>query len=183
MHQYKLLSLLPDCQDSRSSVCFLKNLSSDRNLLSFIHASWSIWALPPRGLSGAPLWRIRGPVGLPLSSNRPFFPGGGRPLRSGLPPLCSGLSWVMGLSPPRSILLQAPRGSPARENESAKKKFYSMISRISKIRHWYLYFSDGQNEEFVLLQVCVYTSQSLMYHVSLCHRNPLSCCCKHTLLH
>lgn len=67
--------------------------------------------------------------------------------------------------------------------QKKKEKFYSMISRISKIRHWYLYFSDGQNEEFVLLQVCVYTSQSLTYHVSLCHRNPLSCCCKHTLLH
>lgn len=74
--------------------------------------------LPPSGLNGAPLWRIRGPVGLPLSSNRPFFPGGGRLLRSGLPALRSGLSWVMGLSPPLSILLHTPRGAPASEKES-----------------------------------------------------------------
>lgn len=93
-----------------------------RLFLSFSHPhvwiSLSTFGIPPRGLSGAPLWRMRGPVGLPLSSNRPFFPGGGRPLRSGLPPLRSGLSWVMGLSPPRSILLHTPRGAPARENES-----------------------------------------------------------------
>lgn len=76
--------------------------------------------------------RMRGPVGLPLSSRRLFFPGGGRPPRSGLPPLVSGLSWVMGLSPPLSILLQIPRGVPARENESDKKKHRFFLNRDSK---------------------------------------------------
>lgn len=93
-------------------------------------ACWSTRFLPPRGLSGPPLWRVRGPVGLPLSSSRPFFPGGGRPLRSGLLALRSGLSWVMGLSPPRSILLHTPRGAPASEKESGGSRSDRMSSCV-----------------------------------------------------
>ncbi len=61
--------------------------------------------LPLKGLCGAPLWRLRWPVGLPLSSRRPIF-GGGPPISGLLLPRRSGLSRKRGLSPPpRSIPL------------------------------------------------------------------------------
>ena len=118
LHQYIYFSTsFENAHENRGGGAFVA-LNLKTFSLSQSSTCVSTSGIPPRGLSGAPLWRVRGPVGLPLSSNRPFFPGGGRPLRSGLPPLRSGLSWVMGLSPPRSILLHTPRGAPARENES-----------------------------------------------------------------
>lgn len=70
--------------------------------------------LPLRGLCGAPLWRLRWPVGLPLSSRRPSFCGG-QPMSGLLLPRRSGLSRSRGLSPPpRSIPLHTTGGTPAR---------------------------------------------------------------------
>lgn len=93
---------------------FIPKVAHREEMYNFTVNSFGV--IPPRALCGAPLWRLRGPVGLPFSSRRLIFPGGG-PLRSGLVAVRrSGLSRRRGLSPPpRSIPLHTAGGTPARE--------------------------------------------------------------------
>lgn len=113
------LSRMPVLQKAQYIHTFVPkgNLMQPVHLLACFLLSIAAFGLvPPRALCGAPLWRLRGPVGLPFSSRRLIFPGGA-PLKSGLVAVRrSGLSLKRGLSPPpRSIPLHTAGGTPARE--------------------------------------------------------------------